>query len=151
MDKDEYLKDRLDDQINWYDKKSIKNQSNYKILRIIEIISAVLIPFLSALSINNSSFTFVVSILVSLLGVIITFIASMLSLGKYQENWIEYRTTCESLKKEKYLFLTNTIPYNTDNAFSILTHRVESLISKENTNWDKKMSMADSTNQLNSN
>jgi Protein of unknown function (DUF4231) len=50
-------------------------------------------------------------------------------------HWIEYRATAESLKKEKFLFLTQTDPYDKDDAFHLLVERVEALLSKENTEW----------------
>ena len=56
-------------------------------------------------------------------------------LGQHHENWLEYRTTCESLKHEKYLFLTRTEPYDSNAAFALLVRRVESLLSKENSAW----------------
>ena len=43
----EYLEQRLDDQIKWYDKKSSANQAAYKRLRLIEIIAAATIPLLA--------------------------------------------------------------------------------------------------------
>ena len=46
----EYLEQRLDDQINWYDKKSSANQSACKRLRLIEIIAAAAIPLLAGYS-----------------------------------------------------------------------------------------------------
>ncbi|HFC76762.1 MAG TPA: DUF4231 domain-containing protein, partial [Candidatus Moranbacteria bacterium] len=45
----------------------------------------------------------------------------------------------ESLKHEKYLFLTKSEPYDIDEPFKLLVQRVESLISKENTNWSNYM------------
>ena len=47
MNEEEYLEKRLEDQIEWYSKKSQHNQKWYKNLRLTEIISATLIPFLS--------------------------------------------------------------------------------------------------------
>ena len=69
------------------------------------------------------------------LGLLIVIITGIVSLCKLQENWIEFRTTCESLTHEKYLFETKTEPYNTEDPFLLLAQRVETLISKENTNW----------------
>jgi hypothetical protein len=42
-----------------------------------------------------------------------------------QEHWIEYRATAESLRKEKFLFLTQTEPYDKDDAFPVLVQRVK--------------------------
>lgn len=44
---DEYVETRLDDQIDWYDRKSQENQAWYKRLRLIEIVAAGLIPFMA--------------------------------------------------------------------------------------------------------
>jgi hypothetical protein len=56
-----------------------------------------------------------------------------------QEHWIEYRATAESLRREKFLFLTQTEPYDKDDAFHLLVQRVEALLSNENTEWVQSM------------
>ena len=38
MTEEEYLTERLEDQLNWYDKKSQFNQKRFKRLRTVEII-----------------------------------------------------------------------------------------------------------------
>ncbi len=134
MNEEQFLKERLDDQISWYDRKSQFNQSCYKTLRVGEIIAAAAIPFLAGyISDKNPGVQFVVGFL----GLFIAVIASVISLYQFQENWVEYRTTCESLQHEKYLFLTKTEPYNVDQPFSLLVRRVESLVSSENTKWSQ--------------
>lgn len=135
MDVDEYLKSRVQDQIGWYDGKSISNRRMFKSLRVLEIILAALIPFISGLTAILVSFEKEGVIIISLLGVIIVCIAGILSLGQFQEHWIEYRTTTESLKKEKYLFQTKVEPYDGEKAFSLFVQRIENFVSKENTNW----------------
>jgi len=132
MDAEEYLKDRLDEQMNWYDKKSMWHQKRFKRLRFIEVIAAAIIPLVAG---NITSQTLELKVLVGILGVIITIIAGAVALNKYQEHWIEYRTTAESLKHQKFLFLTKTAPYHTDEAFNFLVETVEGLISKENSKW----------------
>ncbi len=131
MNADEYLKNRLDDQIAWYDRKSQSNQKFCKRLRITEFVLAAFIPFLSGfMSLHGS-----IQIVVGLIGVGIAIITASLGLYQFEQNWIEYRTTCESLKKEKYLYLTKIEPYDKDDErFALLVRRVETLISKENTN-----------------
>lgn len=131
MTEEEYLKERLDDQLAWYSKKSQYNQKWFKRLRLVEIVAAALIPFLSGMGdkIPYSQW------LIGGLGALIAIAAAITALFKYQENWIEYRTTAEQLKHEKYLFLTNVKPYHTEERFQFLVERVESLISKENSNW----------------
>jgi len=132
MDEEAYLKERLEDQLGWYDKKSQWNQKLFKRLTIAEIAAAALIPFLTGY-ITQSDFK--IKFTVGLLGVIVAVIAGIVPLCKFHEHWIEYRTTCETLKHHKYLFLTKSSPYDDGNAFSILVENVESFISKENSNW----------------
>ena len=44
---EEYIEQRLNDQIGWYDRKSTANQRWFKRLRFAEIVAAATIPFLS--------------------------------------------------------------------------------------------------------
>ena len=132
---DEYIEQRLNDQIAWYDRRSITNKRWFKRLRFAEIVAAATIPFLSGFAGNS----FPVKIAIGALGVFVTVVASLLGLLQLQVHWIEYRATAESLRKEKFLFLTQTDPYDKDNAFHLLVQRVEALLSKENTEWAQSM------------
>lgn len=134
MDEQGYIKDRLDDQIQWYSTKSQWNQKWYKRLRILEILAACLIPLIVGYVIDTRPF---LKVIVGILGVLVALVSGILSLYKFQENWIEYRTVAESLKHEKYLFLTKSEPYNIDNSFSLLVERVEGMISVENSKWSQ--------------
>lgn len=133
MAPDEYITERVDDQIGWYDKKSQRAQRWFKRLRGLEIISAGAIPLFAGFG-NGSAWSMIV---VGVLGAVVVIIASLLSLNQFQENWIEYRTTSESLKHEKYLFLTGAEPYNDGDSFGLFVQRIESLISKENSAWSQ--------------
>ena len=136
MKPEEYLKERLEAEIDWYDRKSRKNQKMFKLLRLAELVIATAIPFIAGLI---TAERLCMKTLVGVMGVVIAAISGILALFQFHEHWIEYRTVCESLRKEKYLFLTGTEPYNQDNSFETLVQRVETLISKENTNWAQYM------------
>ncbi len=134
MTEEEYITERLEDQLNWYDKKSAVMQKCHKRVQLIEITFAGLIPFVPAL--DDKIPEDWVHIIVGLLGIAIAVSAGMAALNKYQENWIAYRSTAEMLKHEKYLYLTKSSPYDdSDEAFQLLVERVEGLISKENSQW----------------
>jgi len=136
MNSEEYLKQRLQDQIDWYDKKSQWNQQWYKKLKSVEILMAVSIPFLVGYITESTPG---MKIIVGFLSVIVAAIAGLVSLYKFQENWIEYRTTTESLKHEKYLYLTKVEPYDGENSFNKFVERIEEMISKENTRWSRNV------------
>ena len=80
--------------------------------------------------------------MIGLLGLVVAAIAAILGLYNFQENWIKYRATCESLKKEKFKFITQVSPYDDDNTFALLVEHVEDLISKENTDWSQQLQIA---------
>ncbi len=141
MNEEEYIEQRLKDQINWYDKKSQFNQKWFKRLRILEIVSAAIIPFLAGIGPNIPYY----QLIIGFLGVVIAVSAGISSIYKFHENWIEYRTTAETLKHELYLFETKCQPYNEDDAFCKLVQRIESLISKENTQWSRNLEKTKST------
>jgi len=132
---EEYIEQRLNDQISWYDRKSSTNQRWFKRLRCAEIVVAATIPFLSGFAGQSLP----VKIAIGALGVVVAVIASLLGLLQLQEDWIEYRAAAESLRKEKFLFLTQTDPYDKEDAFHLLVQRVETLLSKENTEWVQSM------------
>jgi hypothetical protein len=136
MNQEEYLKERLQDQIDWYDRKSMQNQKCFKRLQVIAIFASISIPFLAG---YITEATVLLKLSVGILGLVVAAITAILGLYKFQENWLEYRTTCESLKHEKYLYLTNSDPYDQEEPFKLLVERVESLISKENTAWNRRM------------
>ena len=133
---DEYIEQRLSDQISWYDRKSSTSQRWFKWLRFTEIVAAATIPFLSGFAGDS----FPIKIAIGALGVLVAVIAALLGLLHLQEHWIKYRTTAEALKTEKFLFLTQTNPYDKEDAFHLLVQRVESLLSTEHTEWIQAMS-----------
>jgi len=126
-----YLDDRLNNQIDWYDDKSQFNQKWFKRLRLIEIVFAAIIPFLAGIGPSLPYY----QLIIGALGVLIAISAGASALYKFHENWIEYRTTTETLKHEKFLYLEKCSPYDNEDAHCKLVQRVEGLISKENSKW----------------
>src|SRR5437870_9370201 len=122
--------ERLEDQIGWYDRKSLINQRIFKRIKVTEILAAALIPFLAALNFPR------VGWVTGGLGMLITVFEGMLHLNQFQQNWIAYRSTCESLKHEKYVYLGKAPPYaNVADPRALLAERIESLVSQEHAKW----------------
>lgn len=136
---EEYIKNRVDDQIDWYDKKAASAQKKYKICQFIEIIVAAFIPVL----VGFFDVCPVMQFFVGLCGVAITIIEGIVSLNKWHENWIEYRSTCELLRHEKYLFEMKAPPYGDSTSVeSLFVNNIESLISSESSKWKVNNSKA---------
>ena len=97
---------------------------------MIEILAAAVIPFLAAFNLPR------VGWVTGGLGMLITVLEGMLHLNQYQQNWITYRSTCESLKHEKYTYLGKASPYiNVSDPHALLAERIESLVSQEHAKW----------------
>jgi uncharacterized protein YecT (DUF1311 family) len=69
-------------------------------------------------------------------GALIVAIEALQQPQQHQQNWITYRSTCERLKHEKFLFLGHAGPYAAaPDPESLLAERVEGLVSQEQAAW----------------
>ena len=120
--------ERLEEQIAWYDRKSNLSQGWYKTLKVCELVAASAIPFAAGLSMSPY--------VTGGLGVIVAVLLGLQTLNQFHLNWTTYRSTCEELKHEKYLWLGKAGPYaNIDSPDTLLAERVESLVSREHSKW----------------
>lgn len=119
---------RLEDQISWYDKRSGYDQRMFKALKDATLVISVSIPVAASFGASPK--------FAGVLGAMVALIEGVQQMNQYQHNWITYRSTCEALKHEKYLFLGNAAPYMvaTDTR-ALLAERVESLVSQEHAKW----------------
>jgi hypothetical protein len=123
---------RLEDQLGWYDSKSVYCQRWYKGLKIIQIALAVCIPLASFL---EPTF---LKVATSVAGVLIAILEGVQHLNQYSMLWVSYRSTAERLKHEKYLFLSAAGPYKAlsdPDRLVTLAERVEEHVSTEHANW----------------
>jgi hypothetical protein len=143
MDDREYIDGRLEDQIRYYDKSSVRNKRRYMFFKVTEITIAASIPVLLAISemVDSAGYEpLILRGIAAALGGGVAIFSGIQALGKYQENWMAYRTTCEMLRHEKYFYETSCGPYKDPaNRAALLVQRVEELISTENTNWQRYM------------
>ncbi len=140
MEVEEYMEKRVMDQIKWYGKKSGSYQKRYKGLQIIKILAALLIAVLSLFvyRINNIEY------FVAFLGAFIAFIESFIRIYDYKELWTKYRLTAEVLKREKWLYDTNTTPYKqVEDTYDLLVQRCEAIMQGENEQWKQIQSKKD--------
>ncbi len=130
----EYIKNRLNDQISWYDKKSATQKKWYYWSKVITLICTASIPVISV-AFRHQSFTVIIT---AVIAAIATITEGILTLTKWHEKWIAYRSNAEALKHEKYSYLTSSGVYsnlNNNDKFHTLVDRTENIISNENTNW----------------
>jgi hypothetical protein len=121
--------ERLEDQIAWYDRKSLWHQKQYKVLKVISMVAAALVPLTVALP----AWTFVPGAL----GVVVVIAEGLQQMNQHHRYWVQYRQTCEQLRREKFLYMGRTGSYNLPDAkaFRLLVENVEALVSDDNASW----------------
>lgn len=136
MSQPDFAMERLEDQINWYDKKSGYSQKMFKTMKTMTIIVSLTIPLFAAFASYRSTDGKLIALIAGVLGALIALLEAIQQLNQYHNNWIAYRSTAEALKHEKYLFLSNAGPYAAAaNAKMLLAERVESSVSQEHAKW----------------
>lgn len=104
------------------------NQRHYKLLKVLEIVAAALIPLLAGYHEVDKSF----AVTIGILSVFIVLINALQQLYKYHENRMAYRTSIEALKREKFLFQSAADPYHDGDTFRKFVQNVEELPANEN-------------------
>ncbi len=128
MERDDVTFARLEDQIAWYDRKSTDNQRRFKLLKVAQLIVAAAIPVAAVADASG--------LVTGSLGAVVLIFEGLQQLNQYQQNWITYRSTCEALKHEKYLYLAQAGPYRgVRDPGAVLAERIEGLISQEHAKW----------------
>jgi hypothetical protein len=123
---------RLEDQLQWYERKSTWNQKWYKSLRISQLILAATIPVIALSGVEWSKWV------TAVFGALIAILEGTQQLNQFGPQWIEYRSNAEGLRSEKFLFLSQSGHYrNIDHceALHILAERVEEKVSQEHARW----------------
>ena len=124
---DEYIKDVYEPQVMWYDKKSIMNKKLTHLFQIPIITMAAITPIFAALEYKALTIIFSACVAAGI---------GVLKFCKFEDLWHNYRTTCETLKKEMAHYKMQTDVYDSaDGPDKLFVERVESIISKENIKW----------------
>jgi hypothetical protein len=142
--------ERLEDQITWYDGRSGESQRHYKRLKVVVIATAALIPVISAVQVPDIAPAGPPTWVLGALGALIGILEGIQQVGQYHANWISYRSTCEALKHEKYLYLAKAGPYAVvSDPHTLLAERIESLVSQEHAKWASAQEGLEKKKQVN--
>ncbi len=131
-DFERYRKERYEDQIAWYDRKSQKYKKLYVYFQSLVIVLALITPVAVALEQDMVWLKWLTVVISSLVAIGTTIMKTF----TYQETWISYRTTCETLRKEIHFYDWRLGEYGSArDPRQLFVDRVESLLSQENTRW----------------
>jgi hypothetical protein len=120
--------ERLEDQLHWFDNRAKRNRYLYQGLKVSQILLAAAVPVLSG---ANAS-----AALVGSLGAAIVSLEGIQQLFQFHRNWVLYRSSAESLRRENHLFRAGVGHYAkaTDPVGQLAQH-VENLVSRNQIHW----------------
>lgn len=145
MTDQEYIENRINEQIEWYGKQAANMKDKHTLCKQCEIACTASVPVLAMLANYYSR----LNILIAIIGAIATFILNLHLFNKYHEKWMEYRKTCEALKQEKILYLTLSASYRTSQyPFTDFVEKCELIMNQEHNAWVEihKLNSAQSSN-----
>lgn len=132
----DYVTSRLDNQIKYYDNKAILYKKYHDNINILSIVMSTGGSFLTIFGLLFNCVEPWLTIIGSLAGIMVASSLAIDKLKRFGELFVIYRRTCESLKREKYLFETLSGEYQSNkNAFNLLVERCESIMATENGTW----------------
>ena len=139
MKPDEYLEHRVEDQINYYKHAASREKRRHVWTQSIVIVFGAAVPVLVNLpewSFGWFDLSIFARISATVLSLAVSILAGLANFRKFEDLWLAYRMTEELLKKEKYLYLTNTGDYSeVETAFPLFVDRIEQLISVEHSKF----------------
>ncbi|VAW96272.1 hypothetical protein MNBD_GAMMA22-1274 [hydrothermal vent metagenome] len=130
MSVEEYIAERVNPFLEWYDKKAKRFKRFYLWMRSITVLGGAIVPVLINLQIKN------IEIATTLISVLVIVFISLESVFHFREQWKNYRSTYQQISSEYFNFVTaDGIYRELDNqeAFLNFVERVENAISAEST------------------
>jgi hypothetical protein len=126
---------RLEDQLEWYGRKSGAAQRAFKWVKVAQLVIGAAVPVAAGAEWPKE--------VTAALGAAVVVLEALQQLYQWQTNWVLYRSTAEALKHEKYLFLSSAGPYATGDRLRVLAERVEGLVSQEHAKWTQGREQAE--------
>ena len=126
---DDYLKQDLSGQRDWYDRRAAQHKKYANRLGLTVIACGALTTFMAALkSIGWPTLDTLSDVCVALLGVSVALVQGTLRIWRFDETWIEYRLASERILRERRLFINAVGPYAAiENEGASLRHFIEAV------------------------
>lgn len=135
MDTEEYMRDRVEDQLGYYRHAATSAKRRYMWTQSAIIVLAVLLPVMVNMETNwddTLDLSEEFRIITTVLSLSLAILTGLLSFRKYGELWLSHRMTEELIKQEKFLFLTRSGKYEENqSAFSDFVGNIEAILSSE--------------------
>jgi hypothetical protein len=119
--------ERLEDQLDWYDRKSVACQRMFKRTKTAQLILGGAVP---VIALADSP-----AVVTASVAAVVVVLEGVQQLNQWQANWVLYRSTAEALKHERSLYVARAGPYRGRDRQAVLAERVEGLVSQEHAKW----------------
>lgn len=119
--------ERLEDQLHWYDRKSLACQRYYKRTKAAQLLLGSAVPVVALIE--------ELPVVTASIAAAVVVLEGLQQLNQWQSNWVTYRSTAEALKHERYLYLAAAGPYRGRDRRTVLAERIEGLVSQEHAKW----------------
>lgn len=112
-DFDDYMKNRVEDQISYFDSSALKNQKAYRRLKLTSIACNILTTMTIALAFTvPETYKVSMGILALVLSTVVLGTYQLEEFQNYGAKWEKFRLVAEQLKSEKYMFLNQVGAYS---------------------------------------
>lgn len=125
MNIEQYINNRVNNQIDWHDKKSVRNKWAYLICSIIAVVGSILASVIIQYC----------DVLATIISALVAISVGINNLFKFQKKWMLYRATSELLKSEKMKFEVNAGEYGNADREKLFYDKIESILTNTNQNW----------------
>lgn len=122
-------------QFHDYSRAARRSRLAYQLSQGAVVVSAALVTLTAALSAP--------AWVPALLGALITTLAGLQQLSRWQDNWVDYRRSAEEMRQHGFAYAAGTEPYTGPDRRQLLaTHRREVALG-ENARWSSRMQRRD--------
>ena len=131
----DYLQRRLASQRQWHAAKAKWNKQLYYTMEIATLAAGALIPVVTLWAARD---TYWAGVLSAILGGVVVLATAIGKLGKYQENWLQYRALVEALDRELEIYLNGVSDYakvEQAERNRLLVERIENLLAANTTRY----------------
>lgn len=143
LSSEDYIRDRINDQLRFYDKKAGRYKSLYLSMRAATVIGGAMVPVLVNLNfapviVNLGSFVFTVNgikVSTTVISLMVVLFVSLESVYHFKEQWRNYRSTAELMKKEYFLYASGQGRFagkTEAEAYRLFVEQIETAIDVEN-------------------
>lgn len=131
----------LESLFTWYDRQAGRCRVVYQTLKVLQLLLAACLPIAGALGASVPT--------TATLGAAVLVLESVQQLFSFHTDWISYRATAESLRREALLYSAGAAPYSDpDTRGFVLAERLVGITTGENDAWISAQRAARDATQL---